>query len=165
MEFGSWVAKVLEIVLDPDTDDKETGDIGIDQARMFLPRFPKREYPIKVKFGKIPIQARMDMCNPKQGWIGEVKTGTTNWTQKVVDSSGQLTFYALSYLIKFGAFPKRITLYHLPTDVTGDNIKLTGEVREFETKRGLIDMATMGKRIEKAYEGIIKVTKKHYDTL
>ena len=75
-----------------------------------------------------------------------------NWTQALVDKNDQLTFYALIDFLKYKTGrAKKILLHWFNTN--------TGEVRTFETKRGLMDFHPMTVRIERAWEAINEMAK------
>ena len=68
----------------------------------------------------------------------------------MVDSNGQLTFYALIDFLKYKTGrAKKILLHWFNTE--------TGEVRTFETKRGLMDFHPMTVRIERAWKQILEM--------
>lgn len=146
MELGKEVAQCLET-------GEESENIAIEHLKIFLPSYKFREYEIQAEVEKIPLLGRLDGFGEDPLEIGEYKTGK-NWTQKMVDTNGQLTFYALLVLKKFKKFPERIRLHWAKTISEDGEIKLTGDIQSFETKRTLADIVSIAERCKKAWKGI-----------
>jgi hypothetical protein len=60
-----------------------------------------KELKVECDFYGIPLLGYLDGFNEKKKRIKEHKTGKSKWTQKMVDSSEQLTFYAIMVSRKF----------------------------------------------------------------
>jgi len=146
MDFGSRVAKDFEVGI--------SADPGISHAMIFLPEFAKHEHQIIVPCENIRLKAKLDGFDPKSKRIDELKTATQPWTQNRVDSFGQLTFYAYCVFLKHKKIPAEIWLHWLETQRVGREIKVTGKVKSFETKRTMSDLIKMHSRIMDAYAGI-----------
>jgi hypothetical protein len=136
--------KELAIALEKGKSD----NIMIEHLRRFLPSYPKVEYGIKAKLDGITLFGKLDGYNPKKKIIGEVKTGK-KWTQSMVDTSGQLTFYALLVWLKYKVLPE-IYLHWCEAN----NGVLTGEIKTFKTERSKIDLIKFYSRIKRCWEGI-----------
>lgn len=151
MELGSRIAKALE------TGESEDGDELF--LNIIFPKEPLREFKIEAELDGIPLVGVLDAFNSKQLRVREYKTGK-NWTQRMVDEHGQLTFYALLVYLKHKQLPKEIVLNWAETTIDEDgNVKLTGRTEEFTTERKMSDVFSMCTRIRKAYEGIALLTK------
>ena len=152
MILGKQLAEAME--------DDIVSDIPIiEQGRMFLPHYENREFEIRVnlRVGKhdIPLFGKLDGYEKKDRIIGEIKTGATKWTQRMVDQHGQLTFYALLVYLRFKKMPSSIRLHWLNTDEESENY---GMVKSFETKRSLAELIKMHTRINNAWAAIIKLS-------
>ena len=92
----------------------------------------------------------------------EIKTGR-QWTQKMVDTSSQLTFYSALIWLKYGRLPSKILLHWAKTIINEDGeLKINGEITTFETTRTLSDIILMRGRINSAWEGIKQMGVKYY---
>jgi hypothetical protein len=98
MAFGKRIAGGLAA--------NATDDAEVERLRAFLPRFPKKEYEIKVAYSGVPLLAKPDMFSPWKVHVGELKTGKYPWTQSRVNEHGQLKFYALAAWLKYKRLPK-----------------------------------------------------------
>ena len=143
LETGKELAMAIE--------NGESDNAIIEHLRRFLPNYPKIEYEIKAKLGDIQLLGKLDGYNTRKKIIGEIKTGK-KWTQKMVDTSGQLTFYALLIWLKYKTLPE----IYLHWCEANDG-ELTGEIKSFKTKRSKIDLIKFSSRIKKAWEGIKKL--------
>lgn len=146
--LGSKLSDALEHRESP------TDDPVIDELRKQIPDFPCREYRMTESFEGILLHGRLDGFDPKKLIIREDKTGTVKWTQKRVDTSGQITFYATLVWLKFKKLPKEINLYWAETKLENEKLFLTGKIKHFKTSRELKDIILLRGRIEKAKRGI-----------
>jgi len=153
MAFGKRIAGGLEANA---TDDDE-----VERLRTFLPKFPKKEYEIKVAYSGVPLLAKPDMFCPWKVRIGELKTGKFPWTQARVNEHGQLKFYALAAWLKYKRIPK-VELYWAPTEWHEDRLRLTGEIQTFEAQITEQDILSFALRIPKVWEAIQQASKEHY---
>lgn len=137
-----------------ETDEKSKGVWEL--LRVLVPREPKMQYELRANADGIPLLGKLDSFNPftAQKIVREYKTGKTAWTQKLADRSTQLTFYAFLAFLKYGHIPK-LYLHWCPVSDGG----LTGEVKTFETHRGMRDFLALYGRIEKAWIGIQEMSK------
>lgn len=154
MDFGSRVARDFEIGI--------SSDPGISHAMIFLPEFVKHEHEIVVPCEGIRLKAKLDGFDPKSKRIDELKTATKPWSQKRVDEHGQLTFYAYCVFLKHKKIPADIWLHWLETIRFGEEreMKVTGRVQSFQTKRIMADLIKMHARIMDAYAGIKQLCQK-----
>ena len=161
MRLGKKMAERMEL-------DEETDYPDIEQVAMFMPKSPKREYEIEVNFEGIPLYGILDGFNPlsNKKIIREMKTGK-KWTQSMADKSGQLTFYTILVFAKYGKLPDKIYLDWAPTErnINTGKLKLTGEVKTFETKRTMQDILLFYSKIKKVWEEIQETSKKEYDKI
>ena len=148
LELGKRLADGLENGFD------EEHDPMFEMIITFLPSYPKREYEIKETFEGIPLLGKLDGFDEDILDLGEYKSGK-KWTQGMVDSHGQLTFYALLIWLKFGKLPSKIALHWARTDEDMEgNLFLTGETRTFVTTRTMKDIILFSKRLKTAWAGI-----------
>src|SRR3990167_2427576 len=140
LETGKNLATALE--------NGGSDDAMIEHLRRFLPSYQKVEYEIKAKLGEINLLGKLDGFNPRKKIIGEIKTGK-KFTQKMVDTNGQLTFYALLVWLKYKTLPE-IYLHWCKSN----NGELTGEIKTFKTQRSQLDLMKFIPRIKKCWEGI-----------
>lgn len=155
MEYGKKFALAME-----------TGDAGEDillhAISSGVPKFTKAEYKLEAKlgteWGDIPLLGFIDSSqdNPCDGFR-EYKTGQHPWTQRKVDTHGQITLYALMVYLNEKKLPKEIFLDWIETykDDSG-KISVTGKVVTFETSRqigDLLEMTTIIKRTASEIHG------------
>ncbi len=153
MAFGKRIAGGLEA--------NATDDAEVERLRTFLPKFPKKEYEIKVAYSGVPLLAKPDMFSPWKVHIGELKTGKYPWTQNRVNEHGQLKFYALAAWLKYRRIPK-VELYWAPTEWHANKLRLTGEIQTFQAEITEQDILSFGLRITKVWEAIRKVSSEYY---
>jgi len=153
LELGKRMATGLENGFDEERDPL------FEMLIVFLPSYPKREFDMKAEFEGIPLVGKLDGWNEKTMTIGEYKTGK-NWTQGMVNQSGQLTFYSFLVWLKYGKLPQHIFLHWARTDEDLEgNLKLTGEMKTFATERTMKDIILFSKRIKNAWLGICDLGK------
>jgi len=158
--FGRTMAESFE-------NDELTGDINLDIVMAKVPRYEIRDQSItaELKDGKktIVILIKPDTVKKDYSAFQEDKTGPVGaWTQKKVDESGQITFYATGLYLASGKIPADIKLNHFETEKVwnetgGFRIKSNGEVRTFDTKRSMAQVLKMMVRMKRAQEGIEKL--------
>ena len=151
MDFGKRVAVSIE-------NGDNSGDPSIEFIKMLFPKCPQREreYKINAVFEGIPLKGVMDRFSNKLTLVQEYKTGKTKWTQKMVDTHGQLTIYGMLVWKKYGYIPK-FELIWAPTIATDDGIVSAGNVVRFETERTKADFAKMYGRLKRFVEGVAKL--------
>ena len=153
-DFGSKIHEVLELREAKDEDEK--------LALKILPKTQEREVEILTKIRNVPLFGKIDAVNQvKDGWlIKEYKTSKNGWSQGKVNSSMQLTFYALMFSRAKGIPVDKISLELdcLKTfeDIDG-SLHLTGEVQKFKTKRVEEDFEVLIPEIQKVWSGIGKM--------
>lgn len=168
MRFGKKVAETLE------NDCAETTETEL--ARLIFPKSVAREYAIPklikgeykkpLYFEGIPIFGRMDGFNPKTLVVEENKTGKVEWTQAKVDSFGQLTFYAILVLAKYGKLPPHINLNWGRTEDTKNGLRLVSEpVHTFRTVRTMEDVVKFYARMDRAWKKIQEISQSAYSIL
>ena len=152
MALGKEIADSLET-------GEETGNLMRD---LIVSRFPKldimeQELKATIKIGKIEIKlfGKADTAKKDLSEFKEYKTGKTKWTQKQVDTNGQITLYATIIYALTGRIPKNIELVHALTETLPDGrFEFTGDIIRHPTIRTLKDIIKMKVRIKKAWEGI-----------
>jgi len=149
MELGKAVAEMLE-------KGEEHADKDLEFYRIFIPQYPHKEFDVKTNLGDIALFGKLDGWDPDKKEIGEYKTGS-KWSQKMADETGQLSFYALMLYLQYGIKPEeiKIKLFWMPTIIDQfEGVKLTGDLKMFETKRNMTDLIDMMGRIRRAWKGI-----------
>ncbi|WP_457635820.1 hypothetical protein [Persephonella sp.] len=137
--FGRRLSEIME--KDEKAETKE-----LELARILLPKYPEKEFKMKADCGVCKILSIFDGYDPENLRLGEYKTGFKEWTQKDVDTNGQLTFYAYNIYLNTGKLPSEIKLYWF--DRKNLNLKT------FKTERKMIDLIEMQVRIEKCWKGV-----------
>ncbi len=150
MEFGRDFAEGL---------DKGSDDIEIEAARLVLPNYPKKEYEITENYKEVKMKGVLDLFNPKTKVIGEIKTGT-KFTQTTADNLGQLKFYNLLCLARYGVVAKEINLYWFETD-NSEEVKLTGKHKVFKVNHSLSDLLIFFSDVRRVNKEIMKLRKKY----
>jgi hypothetical protein len=153
MAFGKRIAGGLEAAA--------TEDAEVEHLRTFLPKFPKKEYEIKVAYSGVPLLAKPDMFSPWRVCIGELKTGKFPWTQSRVNEHGQLKFYALAAWLKYRRIPK-VELYWAPTEWYENKLRLTGKIQTFQAELTELDLLNFGQRITKVWAAIQKASREYH---
>lgn len=150
--LGSAMATGLE-------DDLSSGDPMLDLMMAKLPKFELMDKPIyaELKDGKevIKLLAKPDSAKADYTAFIEYKTSVRRWTQKMVDESSQITFYATTIWLLTGFIPKDIELVCVETAYNPDgSLSPTGEMWRIPTKRSMTDIIKMTGRMRKAWSGI-----------
>ena len=152
MYFGSSLHEGL---------DKGSDDVAIEAVRLILPNYPRREYGITIEYKGVKLRGVIDIFDPRKLKIGEIKTGR-KFTQTMTDNSGQLKFYNLLCLAKYGKMAKEINLYWFETEKDeNDKVKLTGKHRVFRVKHTLADILLFFSDVKKINNQIINLRKKY----
>lgn len=152
MALGSELAEGLEA-------GEATGNPLLDLVAARLPKYELMDKPLeaelKDKKGTIRLLAKPDSAKADYSAFYEYKTSTRKWTQKMVDESGQISFYATAIWLKTGKIPQDIKLICAETayDEQG-RVYATGEMWTIPTKRTLADIIKMTARIRRAWRGI-----------
>lgn len=155
MDFGAKIANGLE-------KEDLTGDAEIDFCKITLPKVDEKEKEMRVKFEEVPLLIRMDGFI-KPNIIHEYKTGHNPWTQRKVDTSEQLTFYAFAFFLATNKIPE-ISLFWIPTKKENGVISLTGDNPvEFKTKRSISDFTKISKKIKKVWKEIGEMVKQELE--
>lgn len=155
MAYGTLLADGLE-------KDEATGDPILDLMMVKIPKFELMdiafEVDLKDKKKNIRILAKPDTAKADYSAFKEYKTSVRNWTQKMADESGQITFYATAMWLKTGKIPQDIELVNVPVKYNPDgSLTPTGEMLRFQTKRTIVDIIKMCSRMKKAWHGIIEL--------
>lgn len=148
-EFGSIIHKTIESPQFPWLKELVTkGRPAQEQktARKILnaveTKRPKESevYMTAMLYNDIPLAAIFDGLDKGNRELDEYKTSSGSyWTQKTVDSHGQLSFYALVFFINYHAYFREIRLHRLHSK--------TGTVKTFYTARGPQDLQEIRQRI------------------
>lgn len=151
MEYGKMLAESIE-------HDEDTGNLMIDYIREMLPKLDTAEKELRctLTVGKdtVPLMGKVDHAREDLTAIKEYKTGTTKWTQSVVDRDIQLTWYAtMIYIIK-GFIVPDIELCHAPTELVDGTVRCTGEIRCFKTQRKFSQILNMMAEMRKVWREI-----------
>ena len=98
-----------------------------------------KEYAIKGEVDGIYMIGYADHYCPDTLVLNENKTSTTKyrWNQKKTDEHPQLTMYALLLQIQDKVKPEDITMWlnFIPLELKGVDLKPTGKVKSYETRR------------------------------
>ena len=176
MDYGKMMADGLE-------NDEFSGDPVLDMMMTKIPKFElmdkitedhkkgieiiyeydKKQYKAPyIQDGKIkiPLLSKPDTAKADYSGFKEYKTSIRKWTQKMVDESGQITFYATAIWMVTGKIPQDIELVNVQTKYNNDEVVATGNMFVFKTKRNMIDILKMTSRIKKCWKGIIELCEK-----
>ena len=158
MQYGTQLADGLEV-------DEATGDPLLDFMASMLPKYELMDIPIFAELEngkeKIKLRGRPDSAKKDYSSFYEYKTSTRPWTQKMVDQSGQITFYATVIWLKTKKIPQDIELICIGTRYQDDgSLTVSGDMVRVPTKRTMMDIIKMCSRIRKAYAGIKKLCEK-----
>lgn len=172
MAYGSLMAQSLE-------DEEFSGDPLLDIMITKVPKLDIHDKPIQCENGievmfsqrgknelvkvpflldgkeKIPLLAVPDTAAKGYVAFKEDKTSVRKWTQKMADESGQITFYVTAIYLGYGFICEDIELINVPVEYQEDgSLSPTGEIIRYRTKRDMVDIIKMTKRIKKAWKGI-----------
>jgi hypothetical protein len=130
-----------------------------------LPKFELMDKPIEadLKNGKetIRLLAKPDTCKKDMTAFKEYKTSTQKWTQRKVDDSGQITFYATVIWLLTHKIPQDIELICVKTAYQDDGrLTVTGDMWRYPTRRTMADIIKMITRIRHAWAGIKEICEK-----
>jgi len=147
---------------------KETGDCKGDEMLQFaVDSTPKLDSPeekiyadLKTPYGAIRVLAIPDDFSERLGRVLEFKTGKTVWTKARVQKHGQLKFYSVAILEKYGINPE-IELWWIQTLFAGDKVRPTGKIEKFQYQATPYDIKQMRDRIIKACLRIDKLYRIH----
>lgn len=178
MAYGSKMAEGLEA-------DEATGDPLLDLVMARIPKLEIRDFPVidpkgttvtfsrngnntpvtvpTLKNGKdpIPLMAVPDTATKDYRSFKEYKTSVRKWTQRMADESGQITFYATAIWIGYGFIPTDIELVNAQVEYDEEGrLQPTGDILCFPTKRTMVDVIKMTKRIKTAWSEILEVCQK-----
>lgn len=152
MAYGSLMAEGLE-------NEEATGDPLLDAMMAQIPKFELMDKPIEADLPngrtKIRLLAKPDTCKADYSAFKEYKTSVRDWTQKMANQSGQITFYATTLYLLTGKIPQDIELVYVQVTYTEDGkMTPTGRILRFPTTRNMIDIIKMTDRMRKAWFGI-----------
>lgn len=158
MAYGSLMAEGLET-------EEATGDALLDLMMAQIPKFElmDKAFEVPLQDGKetITILAKPDTSKADYSAFKEYKTSVRKWTQKMADDSGQVTFYATAMWLKTGKIPEDIELVNVQVEYAPDgSLRPTGQIWRFPTKRTMIDIIKMTKRMKHAWGGIKELCEK-----
>ena len=174
--LGSMLAEGLEA-------EEFTGNPMLDIMMSRLPKFELMDRPVEdkkgvvvidphtkkshkvpvLKDGKglIPLLAKPDTAKADYTAFKEYKSSTKKWTQKMVDQSGQITFYCFAIWLKTGKIPADIELVGITTKYEENGALVpSGEIWRYKTTRTMVDMIKMSGRIKRAWAGIKELCEK-----
>jgi hypothetical protein len=169
MKYGSLMADGLE-------SEEATGDPLLDIVMAQIPKLERMDMAIEDPRGpevafrgdktakipvlrdgkvKIPILALPDTASADFRAFKEYKQSVRKWTQKMANDSGQITFYATAIWIAKGFVPQDIELVDVEVEYKDDgSMQPTGNIYRFPTKRTIIDIIKMTRRMKNAWAGI-----------
>ena len=157
--YGKLMADSLE-------SDELSGDLLLDLAMVRLPKYELMDIAFEVELddrNKPPIRilAKPDSAQSDYAAFFEYKSSVRKWTQKMADESNQITFYAMAMWLKTGKIPRDIELIDVQVAYK-DNGRLapTGEIFRFPTKRTIVDVIKMTRRVRTAWHEIQKACTK-----
>lgn len=146
MDFGSEVA-----------DDAENGTSereSVKALNVILPTYKIVEHKIdtevKTDKGILRLHGRLDTYEPIR--FRERKTGTVKWTQRKVDTHGQIDYYYMLVYLSEGKLPTEAYLDWAETKVDEETgrVYLTGRHQSYSAERTLTDVLRMINRAKKA---------------
>lgn len=152
MRLGNKLDKALE------TDFNEDDDPMIGLMLVFMPKYPERQLVLKTWLEGVELLAKLDGWDEKSFTLGEYKSGR-KWTQKMVDDSGQITFYALVLYLIYGKIPNLVLHWAKTCDDENGELVLTGDIKTFNTTRSLQQLIGFTKRIFDSAKGIDQLSK------
>jgi len=160
MDLGKEIAEAIEL-------DQETGDPMKDFVIAQLPKFELRDPIIDIELpitGKevIPIRFRPDSIRNNHTAFKEYKTGSGKWTQKKVNESVQLPFYATCIYIEDRLIPEAELIW-APTEKVVDptgaaRFELTGDIHRFGRTFSYAEVLAMMVRMRRAWKKIEEIT-------
>lgn len=181
MSYGSQMAEGLE-------KEEATGDPLLDLMMARIPKFERMDMPVedlqgaevwferdkrlvkvpilenvasKPSLGSIPLLAVPDSARSDFSAFKEYKTSIRRWTQRMADDSGQITFYTTAIWLLTKKIPQDIELVNVPVQyLEGGKLAPTGELVRLQTKRTLVDVIKMTRRMRTAWAGIQELYKK-----
>lgn len=178
MRYGSRMATGLE-------KGEASGDPILDLMMAKVPKFEIRDQPVEVtpgfevwyerdnrnvslpvldnggKGGLIPLMAVPDTMKADLSSFKEYKTSVRKWTQRMADQSGQITFYTTVMWLITHRVPEDIELVNVPVSYgEGGKLMPTGELVRWPTKRTMVDVIRMTKRIRETWQGISALCEK-----
>lgn len=142
---------------------KVTKNDNIEKLKLFLPDYDAREIKITAKIEGIPILGMLDGLNRKKKEFCDYKTGK-KWTQSMTDKSAQITFYYILLWKRYGWMPKRALIHWIET-IEEEELRFTGKIKTFETRRTMQDMILFFGRIKRSWLGIEKLCNKEFSRL
>ncbi len=171
MSYGSMFADSLE-------SGEASGDPLLDFMASSVPKFERMDLPVESGQGTlvqnprnremycvpvlpnkpegIPLLALPDSAKEDYSAFIEYKTSVREWTQKMADDSGQITFYATAMWLVTGKIPKDIELVNVPVKYASDSsLTPQGTIVRLKTERTMVDIIKMVSRIKKCWSGII----------
>lgn len=153
MKLGSDMATGLET-------GEASGDPLLDLMIARLPKFELMDKPLfaYLKDGKdeIRLLAKPDTAKPDYTAFKEYKTSTRKWTQKMVDESGQISYYATVIWLLTKKIPQDIELVCVETAYDEEGkVYCTGNVwPPIKTKRSMADIIKTTARIRRNWAEI-----------
>ncbi len=124
------------------------------------------EQELQATFDGITLRGHIDGYTHGRR-IDEYKTSSNKdrWTQKKVDSWGQLTMYCLLVWLKFKIPPESLSLrlYAIPITEHPDFSYTAGEPQCFHTKRTMLDLVRFGKFIKDTHAQMTLFVKQKED--
>lgn len=151
LDLGKRLANSLE-------NQEADGDLALDLVAARLPKFADRERELKTTITvsgiEIPLLGKPDTTTPDLSGLKEYKSGQTEWTRKMVDGFGQITFYCVMIHAITGKIPQDIELVHAQTEWTKNGLEFTGKIARIPTRRSQIDIVKMKIRMRDAWVGI-----------
>lgn len=145
--LGKKVHKAIEL-------DVRPKEIMLEHIKFLVPRYKFKERELKAEYEGIKLLGVVDGMNPPpHSVIADYKTGK-KYTQSMVDSNAQLSFYALLFWLINKKLPRELHIVWIPTEMNDGVLSVTGDVQIFRTVRTLTDLALIGKKIKNAAEEI-----------
>jgi len=117
-----------------------------DPSVQYVPRLRYPEHEIRTVIAGVPTLSYLDSFDTHPFRLLEYKTSKNPWTQEMVNTSGQLLFYAAAIRAAYGSLPDSCHLVWLHTEtvqkvkdsrgivwdeIDGEEVVLTGEAQIF----------------------------------
>jgi len=150
MEFGKNFGEKLA------TDSTFRPDI--ERALIF-------EQELRTKLDDMELLGFLDGFDPDKKVILEYKTSRNKkrWTDKSVQTHGQLDFYSFLVYQNYKIKPEDLTikLIYIPTHINDGQIELSGEeVKSFEVKKTMVDILVFANFIKETRKKMIEFYEK-----
>ena len=157
LEFGKKVDEAIET--------RRTDDETLHGISMLIPRYQVMQAEIVTEHKGLKLYGKLDTFNPKTLAFRDYKTSKNKWTQGQADSNLQMTMYALILSLEHNQMPASIHIDWIETKEEDGEMKITGKLHEFETKRSLAQLYEMSVSVINVANEISEHYKKFMDSI